>query len=364
MKNAPQGTTNRTSTLARLARGTVAAIAVLALAACSPGATTPPADGGTGLSGEVVFADFGGPTHDARQTAFFDSFGETGASVVSTTLENSIKFSMLEGGEGAYDLIQVSANNVYPNVDTLISLPDDFEGNDLMNEDMRKYAVGGFVFAVQQGWLTDTYSNGGPKDWDDFFDLEKFPGKRAWPGTPAGADASYEIALLADGVAVEDLYPLDIERAQAKLDTIKDQLIFYTSYAETQTLLASGTAAIAVSVSGQFTTLRNGGLDVTTQWNQAFPSPGFFVIPEKAPNPENALALASWMAEPKNEAEFVKITGYGPANSKTLASLSQEILKNLPNTEEHLKMAVFRDEMYLADHLVEMTQGYSEWLTR
>src|SRR5699024_2625058 len=103
--------------------------------------------------------------------------------------------------------------------------------------------------------------------------LERFPGARAWPGDPAFVDSSYEIALLADGVPPDELYPLDIERAEAKLDTIREELIFYQSYPEVQQLLTSGSVAIAVTVTGQFTALADAGKDVTVQWNEAFSVP-------------------------------------------------------------------------------------------
>ncbi|KRE22972.1 extracellular solute-binding protein [Agromyces sp. Soil535] len=352
-----------TTTARRLRRVLAVGVSLVAagsLVACA--GTAEETSAASELSGEVVFADYGGPTHDARQAAFFDGFSaETGVEVASATLEDALLFEMLEGGEGDYDLVQASGDYVVSYSDNMIELPDTVD-NDLMPEVGQPYAAGGFVFGIAQAWLTETFPDGGPQTWADFFDTEKFPGKRAWPGVAGSVDASYEIALLADGVAPEDLYPLDIERAQAKLDTIKDDLVFYTSYAETQTLLTSGSAAIAVSVTGQYQSLINQGLDVTIQWNQAFPSASYFVIPTGAPNPENAIALAEWMSEPENQIAFVEKTGYGPSNSATFDLLSDEVKANVPNSEEHLAISVTRDEEYIAAHREELYSSYGEWL--
>jgi len=346
-----------------LAFSAASVITIGALTSCAAEAADSGSDAGSDLSGQVIFADYGGPTNESRQVSFFESFyEETGVEVISDAIVEATMFEMFEGGEGDYDLIQASPDYVLTYGDNLLSLPSDVTVNDMMPEEVQDKAVGGFVFAVAQAWLTETYPDGGPQDWVDFFDTETFPGKRAWPGSPWSFDSSFEIALLADGVAPEDLYPLDLERATAKLDTIRDDLVFYESYAETQTLLTSGTAAIAVSVNGQFTSLINQGVDVTVQWNQAFPSPAFFVVPAKAPNPENAWALANWMADPDNQAVFVERTGYGPATSDVLDLLSDDLLANLPTTAEHLEIAVVRDEEYIAENYSTLLDTYTAWL--
>ena len=55
--------------------------------------------------------------------------------------------------------------------------------------------------------------------WADLFDTAKIPGKRTF--YKWSAPGVLEIALLADGVAPDKLYPLDLDRAFKKLDTIK-----------------------------------------------------------------------------------------------------------------------------------------------
>lgn len=66
-----------------------------------------------------------------------------------------------------------------------------------------------------------------PTSWADFFDLEKYPGNRGMGAGGQGIIANMQYALIADGVKPEELYPLDIERALAKLSTIKDNLVLW-----------------------------------------------------------------------------------------------------------------------------------------
>ena len=233
---------------------------------------------------------------------------------------------------------------------------------DLVPENLRPFVLGGFYIGVAQGWLTETFADGGPQDWVDFFDTEKYPGKRAWPGSPGFFDASYEIALLADGVAPEDLYPLDIDRATEKLNTIRDDLVFYQSYPEVQQLLSSKSAAIAVTVTGQFTALQRSGLDVTIQWNQAFQALNGFVIPEMSNNPEAVAALAVWINQPENQAVFTERTLYGPANSAVFDELSPEVAADVVNSPDHAESLLSWDEQWRADNKDLLLDSYTAWL--
>lgn len=350
----------RRGLVAGLALGTVA----LVVAGCAGGEE--PAASGTSsaaaeISGEIVWADYGGPTNESRQAAYFDGFfDETGVDVISTSIEDAIFFGMLEGGEGDYDVFQVGAADVLAYSDNVLEIPEAAQG-DLLPDGLRPYVVGGFYIGITQGWMTDTFPDGGPQDWVDFFDTEAFPGKRAWPGAPGSYDASYEIALLADGVAPEDLYPLDIERAEAKLDTIRGDLVFYQAYPEVQQLLTSGSAAIAVTVTGQFSALRNAGEDVTVQYDQAFITPNGFVVPSTSGNPDAVMALAEWINDPENQAVFTERTGYGPVNSAVFDVLSPEVAENVINSPDKENLLQW-DEQWRADNRDLLVDSYTAWL--
>ena len=81
-----------------------------------------------------------------------------------------------------------------------------------------------------------------PAGWADLFDTEEIPGKRTF--YKWSAPGVLEIALLADGVPADKLYPLDLDRAFKKLDTIKNDIVWWGGGAESQQLLASGEARV------------------------------------------------------------------------------------------------------------------------
>ncbi|KAA9108035.1 extracellular solute-binding protein [Microbacterium rhizomatis] len=355
--------TSRTVRRALISGLALASVAVLAVGCAGSSTAGASAEGSAAaISGSVIWADYGGPTNESRQVAYFDGFtADTGVDVVSTSLEDSVYYGMLKGDAGDYDTMQTSAADVLAYTDAVTEVPEDIQG-DLLPENIRPYIVGGFVFGIAQGWLTETFPNGGPQDWADFFDTTKYPGKRAWPGSPGSYDASYEIALLADGVKPADLYPLDIPRAEAKLNTIRGDMVFYQSYPEVQQLLSSGSAAIAVTVTGQYNALKNAGKDVTVQWNQAFIVPSGFVIPQQASNPAAALALAAWMNDPERQAVFTERTGYGPVNSKVFDYLSDDVVSGLVNSPEHEKVGLYWDTQWRSENNDKLIDSYTAWL--
>lgn len=361
----------RESRVRRARRRFWRAVSLIAVAVSAAGCATAESDAsGTGdggahsLGGELIWADYGGPTNEARQEAYFASFeAETGVEVVSVTIADAIMQSMLTGDGGEYDLFQASIPDTINNVENLMELPDDAR-SDLLPESLQPYGVGGFYLAFAQGWLTETFPEGGPEDWVDFFDVESYPGLRAWPGSPGSFDVSLEVALLADGVPPEDLYPLDFDRAYAKMDELRPHLIFYTSYPEVQQLLTSGSASMAVTVSGQYTALANAGEDVTVQWNEAIIAPNIFVIPRTASNPDAAVALARWMNAGEREAVFSERTLYGPVNSATFDVIPESILPDLANSPENTGNIIARDDQYRATVFDELLSTYTDWLGR
>jgi putative spermidine/putrescine transport system substrate-binding protein len=344
--------------------GSVIAGLSLLLTGCAGGSSASGSgDGGSSaeLSGEIVWADFGGPTNEARQEIYFDPFtDETGVEVVSVVVEDAIQNAMMAGEPGDYDATHVGLDQVYANKDNLIEIPEEYQ-DQALPEDIRAYAFGTFFVGHAQGYLTDTFPDGGPKTWADFWDVDTYPGMRAWPGSPGSYDSTCEIALMADGVAPEDLYPLDLDRCTTKLDELRPDIVFYQSYPEIQQLLASGTAAIAMGPSGQFAGLRNAGQDVTVSWENAVVAPNVIAIPKEAPNPDNTLALVEVFHDPELQAEFSARTNYGPGNPDAYEYIPEDVQERLVNAPSH-DTVVLQDSKWRAENTEALLNWYTGWL--
>ncbi len=338
----------------------------LVLSGCSSGGSDDSGDasgsGSDGLSGQVVWADFGGPTNKARYGTYFDDFTkDTGVKVISEVESDAIANTMLTGGKGAYDAIHVGLDTVYQNKANIARLDDSVGRDTNLPENIRDYAFGTFLVGHVQAYLTATFPNGGPKNWADFWDVAKFPGKRGWMGSPGSYDGACEIALLASGVTPDKLYPLDLDRCTKKLDELRPNMVFYTSYPQIQQLLTSKTAAVVAGPSGQAVALKNQGVDVTISFDQALIAPNVMAIPASAPNMKNIQALAKVFNDPERQAAFAKLTGYGPGNPDAFKYMDAETKAKVVNAPEHTTVVPWNSEER-AKVSDELLAWYTKWL--
>jgi len=288
-------------------------------------------------SKQIVIAGFGGTTQDARSEIFIKPFAEkVGVRPLEPTVEGSLGDDMILGKAPAKWDMSHSSNWFIPYAlkngeKPLPKLDPAVPREDNVNQNEADYSVQTFITAYVAGHLPDTFSGNGPKSWADVFDTKKFPGKRIVPG-PGFYEGVAEPALLADGVAPADLYPLDLERAQAKIASIWDDLVFYTEYPQMQTLLTSKSGAIAIGPNGLIQGLVNKGVDVTVAWG-AVPilAPNCFIINPGAPNMDAAQAYAAWCTDPKRIAEFCKRTHYGPGFKAAFDEMDEQTKQGLPN---------------------------------
>jgi putative spermidine/putrescine transport system substrate-binding protein len=346
-------------------RGRVAlGLLVLAMAATGCGDDdSDEASAGSGREVEsdtVVFADYGGTTRTARSEAFLTPFSnEFGVRPVFADADPAKLALFAERGSAEWDLIDLDSWDVvrFSEQGLLAKLPADVTRVDLVPEEYRDYASGGYNASVGFGYRTD--GDATPKTWADFYDLDKFPGKRALPNF---AYFQAESALLADGVACEDMYPLDLDRAFAKLDEIRDEVLFYDSFGQAVQYLAQGSVSMALLPNSRVQILKDQELPVDFSWEDAFFQWTAAAVPKHAPHPDAAFAVVDFMSQPENQAQMARLTKYGPMNSKAEKLLDEETLKQLPNA--HLDAACEVDNAGLAANLEEYGAAFTEWLAQ
>jgi putative spermidine/putrescine transport system substrate-binding protein len=347
----------------------VACLTALALAAglvaCGGDDDEPAANssgGGPEVSSDrVIFADYGGTTRAAREHAYFGPFSEqTGAQVVSADADPSKIQVFADAGRSEWDLLDVDGWDLvrFAEADQIQKLPKWVTRTDLVPPEWQDWAAGGYTLSVTIGYRTD--KDAVPNTWADFWDVEKFPGKR---GMPNFAYMVLEAALLADGVACEDLYPLDIDRALAKLDELRPHILFWDSFGQGMQFLAQDAVSMTLAGNPRISVLKKQDLPVDQVWNQAMHLPWTgAAIPKDAPHSDAAFALVDLMSKPEYQAEFARDTYFGPTNSKALDLLDEDTLAELPNTPERLDMACQIDPIAASKQIAEYTRRYTEWL--
>jgi putative spermidine/putrescine transport system substrate-binding protein len=205
----------------------------------------------------------------------------------------------------------------------------------------------------------------------DFFDLSKIPGKR---GLRKSAKANLEMALMADGVPASEVYDLletdeGVERAFAKLDTIKNDVVWWEAGAQPPQLLADGEVVMTTGYNGRiFNAAVGEGKPFEILWDGQIMDFDLFVIPKGAPNKDAALEYIKFATDTQRLADQAKYISYGPArkSSAPLVGLYQdgktEMGPQMPTSPDNLKNALVNNFEFWADRNTELSERFNAWL--
>src|SRR5882757_3440974 len=153
-----------------------------------------------------------------------------------------------------------------------------------------------------------------PNSWADFWDVTRFPGRRALRNHPF---ATLEAALMADGVAPDKLYPLDVDRAFKKLEEIKPNItVWWTSGAQSAQLLNDGEVDMEMAWNGRVSAVAKEGAKVAFTYNQGILQSTSLCILKGAPNLETAVKFLNEAVDPVHQANLPLNIDYGPGNPK------------------------------------------------
>jgi putative spermidine/putrescine transport system substrate-binding protein len=176
-----------------------------------------------------------------------------------------------------------------------------------------------------------------PDSWADFWDVKKFPGRRALRNHPL---ATLEAALMADGVAPDKLYPLDVDRAFKKLEQIKPYItVWWTSGAQSAQLLNDGEVDMVMAWNGRVSALAGEGAKVGFTYNQGILQNTSLCILKDAPNLPTAVRFLNEAVDPVNQANLPLHIDYGPANPKAFDTgvIKPERVAQLPSAPENAR---------------------------
>ncbi len=230
--------------------------------------------------------------------------------------------------------------------------------------------VATIVFSTMYAYDTTKFPEG-PTTIADFFDLEKFPGKR---GLRKGAKVNLEMALMADGVAAADVYATlatdeGVDRAFKMLDKIKADTVWWEAGAQPPQLLADGEVALTTSYNGRiFAAAVSEGKPFGSVFDgQVYEYDGF-AIPKGAKNMEEAKKFLTFATSTQALADQAKYISYGPArkSSGPLVGLFEdgktEMAPYMPTSAANLTNALASNFEFWADHNTQLNERFNSWL--
>lgn len=346
----------------------LSAIVAVFLAACGPAATPEPElvevtviVAGTPVvefitaspeapveAGELVIVSWGGSFQDAQREAYWGPFSEETGVVITEDTGPQIDRSMaaVQSGNIEYDITATNPTFYMIGVENDLWEPIDYSYFDeetlaqLPDWAKLEYGVAEIVYSRILSYDKRAFPDGTshPTTWAEFWDVETFPGMRTLPTCSMPASVP-EIALLADGVPPEEVYPIDIDRAIDKLRELKPYVIWHNTEAHGVQLLVDQEAVFGYNANGRVQVLIDAGVNLGIEWGQALWKFDIWYVLKGAPNKDNAMKLIAYASQPVPQAEMARLTGYSPTNSVALDLLDEAAKVKLttyaPNFELH-----------------------------
>lgn len=368
-------------------------LAATALVALPTGAAfaqdLPPCEG---CADSMTVVSWGGAYQNSQIKAYADPYSElTGVTFIWDESSNEAVAKLraqAEAGNVTWDLVDVEGPDSQRLCDEGLAVEIDFEtalapgddgsaptedfGDSLINDCF----IPQIVFSTTFGFRTDVPEWNGqePDSVCAIFDTETFPGKRALEKRPK---KNLEWALLCDGVAKEDLYDVldedGVERALAKLDTIKDQVVWWSAGAETPQLLADGEVVMGSTYNGRlFSVIEEQDQPVKMLWDwQVFDFDGW-VVPADLPDDRmnRVMHFLKFATDTQRLADQAKYISYGPARASSQplvgqhADLGIEMAPHMPTNPENQKNYLVNNIEWWADNQDDVEARFQAWLTQ
>ncbi len=272
---------------------------------------------------QVVFASWGGSFQDALRSAMLEPAASTLSVTVKEDTTNGIQDvrAQITAGAVAWDVTEQDL----PSCETL-SREGSLEPIDYSIVDTTGIPEGlihenyiGFInFTKVIAYRKDVFGDNGPSNWAEFWDTEKFPGKRGMHGK---VNYNLEAALMADGVPMGEVYDLlatdeGKDRAWAKLGEIAPKVtVWYRGGSQSAQLLRDGEVDMIHMGHNRVESVMGSGIDVAYAFDGGTMDIDCLLVPRGAPNKGNAMRLINELLSAKSQARVAMTMPLGPVNA-------------------------------------------------
>jgi putative spermidine/putrescine transport system substrate-binding protein len=318
--------------------------------------------GGDGSGGEgLVFTSSGSSYQRAQTKAWLKPYSnESGTKIRQDSPTDYAKIqSMVENNRVIWDVVNVSNDFGLKSTADLLE-PLDYSVIDkgpILEGYASKYRIACMLYANTLAYNTEQIE-GTPSTWADLFDTQKFPGQR---GFRKSSSETLEVALLGDGVPPENLYPLDVDRALHKLDTIRDQIVWWETGGQLQQQLADGEVALASAWNGRVQKEMDAGTPVRIQWNQNLQTADYLVVPKGKANAQKAMELIAFCVSGENNHRLSEFIPYAPINKESIPKVDPQVTSQLPTA--HREVGVRYNAEWWDNNREAVEQRFNKWIS-
>ncbi len=359
-----------------------------------PAAPAAPADGAparpAGTSGPLTVASWGGVYSRSQDEAVYRPFTRaTGIEISRKVYAGDLDAIRVQvaSGEPVWDVVDVEPADAEEGCNeglfqklsfVLPAAPDGTAGSvDFLPGTLHPCAIGSLAWSVMIAYDAGPgeirADDAPPDELTDLFDLERFPGRRGLRRSPM---VNLEWALLADGVAPAEVYDLlrseaGLERAFAKLDTIRDQIVWWEDASEPARLLAEDRVVMTSTFNApMFNAIAVRGQPFGLVWDRQVWDIDLWAVPAAAPNREAALEFVRFATSTQPLARQTRWIPYGPVRRSSLAEVGDYVHADvemgpfLPTSEENFATALRNDALFWREEGPALVQRFNDWLSR
>ena len=314
--------------------------------------------------GSLVYSGFGGIYEQGIRQAVLTPFQQqTGIRVEVTTGSSNIAKirAMVLAKHTEWDLIdatgpafgQLLTDNLLQKLDLSVVKTTELASPKYVGP----YGVAIYAYSHNIFWNTKSFS--GPLNgWADMWNVAKFPGKRGFQSVPW---YTLEVALVADGVPIDKLYPLDVDRAFRSLDRIKAHAAFLDL--NTLTNLVAQQEIVTGDLNlARVQKLIKDSVPLAYNWKETLVDVERWPIPVGAPNPAQANQLINFAIQPEQQLQILKTLGYSPTSKAAIARIDPEQAKDLPGTPATAPQSFYLDPEWWAKNGNAVEKRFQEWL--
>jgi len=316
----------------------------------------------------VMFASWGGSFQDALRTTMLTPAAEKLGIEVEEDTTNGIQDvrSQISAGAVSWDVTEqeLSVCETLKQEDSLEPLDYSLINSaGIPPELINSHYVGLLAFTKVISYRQDKFGDNGPQSWADFWNVEKFPGKRGMHGK---VNYNLEAALMADGVAKSEIYNVlstkkGQERAWAKLAEIVPHVtVWYRGGSQSAQILRDGEVDVVHMGHNRVESVANSGVDVAYTFQDGTMDVDCLLVPKGAPNYANAMKLINSVLSASSQATLAKTMPLGPVNKYAFDAgvLSIEQAKNVNTHPDNYDKQLLVDPNFYIGQLDVLTERF------
>jgi putative spermidine/putrescine transport system substrate-binding protein len=282
-------------------------------------------------------------------------------------LDDAPLLAQIKQGRPQCDLINNSmmSHFKYVRQDALEMLDRDrvrsLRNAEIPDNQITDHAFGSSFYGQCIAYRTDAFGGRRPESWADFWDTEAFEGGRAMV-SPDGDLPELEFALLADGVPMDELYPLDVDRAFEVLTRLRSDIVkFWDSGPLPGVLLSREEVTMSTVWDGRIADLQKQGVPVERQLAGMRRQFQGYAIAKGAANVDGAYRLMDFSLRAESQANLARAFPINPSSPVAYGMLTEDERSALSGAPQYYDEGFDADIEWWLENEAAVTERWLEW---